>query len=614
MGQGRTEPTTSNHFKILVVDDDDVMLLLLKRKLEEFDNSFQVETVNSATTALELCLNGNYGVVVTDLLMPKMTGLEFWEELKVRMSPLEPPSFIVMTGVGSEVLAVEALQKGITHYITKRSNLQSFIIELGSVLKHIATLNIKIEEQRFLLQQRQQQLDSVMFQLNERMKELDFVYKTTQLSTPDLESFVSTVLSLVPPAFKQPSHTTAMVQLDGREYYSNRFKTSEWVLERTIRSKGDSVGWIKVYYFGNDLMEGSPFLREEELLIEDLAHRLGHLHEQVTIDHKVRFQAALLDSVRESIVATDLDGKLVYWGKGAEALYGYSEEEVLGEPILLILPSEEKEAELERMKVVREEGFWAGQYRQTRKDGSLFWSETQIALIRDQEGKPMGMVGIDRDITVERELKKRLEAQKEELSEFAHVMAHDLRNGLSKIEGYVAMLDQCPNIDLNLQKSIRKQIVGVREILDHSLELAEAGEVVEEQEEVELDKLLGEVAEVTLPPDTKLEILTPKAALKGGRTKLYQLFKNILENAVVHGQASTIQVSLSNEQGRSYLSILNNGNLIDPLVAQLINDGQSDGLGMRIVQKISQAHGWALEVQPIEGWTKVSFLISKQKG
>lgn len=116
-------------------------------------------------------------------------------------------------------------------------------------------------------------------------------------------------------------------------------------------------------------------------------------------DEQIRFQAQLLDSVRESIVATDLSGRVTYWGKGAEALYGHTAVEVLGKPITMIVKPEDADEEIARTQRVLEVGAWKGQYVQQRKDGSTFWADTARCRVVDASGRPCGMIGIDRDVT-----------------------------------------------------------------------------------------------------------------------------------------------------------------------------------------------------------------------
>ena len=58
-----------------------------------------------------------------------------------------------------------------------------------------------------------------------------------------------------------------------------------------------------------------------------------------------RYQSQLLDSVQESVIATDLDGDVNYWGRGAQELYGYSADEVIGKCVTIIVDPLEKKSE-----------------------------------------------------------------------------------------------------------------------------------------------------------------------------------------------------------------------------------------------------------------------------
>ena len=150
-------------------------------------------------------------------------------------------------------------------------------------------------------------------------------------------------------------------------------------------------------------------------LIDELAElrdRVAELEvvetEQRHATEQVGFQVQLLDSVRESVIATDLEGQVIYWGKGAEALYGYSADEVMDKPITFIVQPQEEAEEFERMRQVRETGFWNGQYAQQRKDGSMFWGDTMISLVRARDGRPCGLIGIDRDITARKQMEQQI--------------------------------------------------------------------------------------------------------------------------------------------------------------------------------------------------------------
>ncbi|MBR8831665.1 MAG: Adaptive-response sensory-kinase SasA [Chroococcopsis gigantea SAG 12.99] len=135
---------------------------------------------------------------------------------------------------------------------------------------------------------------------------------------------------------------------------------------------------------------------------------LYEITESKQTSEKLFFQAQLLDNVQESIVATDLESRITYWGKGAEALYGYRSQEVLGRTIDFIVSSEKQAEEIERVKYAHQHGQWRGEYEQRRRDGSSFWGETVISVVREPDGTPNGYIGIDRDITERKRTEQRL--------------------------------------------------------------------------------------------------------------------------------------------------------------------------------------------------------------
>ncbi|MFW5942802.1 MAG: PAS domain S-box protein, partial [Chloroflexota bacterium] len=157
--------------------------------------------------------------------------------------------------------------------------------------------------------------------------------------------------------------------------------------------------------------------------------------QQKRAEARLRFQAQLLNSVKESVVATDLKGRVVYWGRGAADLYGFTAEEAVGRPIAsLIVEADEVEKEVDRLQQVLDSGSWSGEYRLRRKDGSTFWGHSTISLVRDRYGQPAGFVGIDRDVTGRRQREQELEA--------IAAVADALRAAESRDEIQTVLLDQ----------------------------------------------------------------------------------------------------------------------------------------------------------------------------
>ena len=123
---------------------------------------------------------------------------------------------------------------------------------------------------------------------------------------------------------------------------------------------------------------------------------------------RLRLHAQLLDGVRESVVASDLDGRIQYWGRGAEKLYGYKAEEVMGRPYRDFAGATEPPDEAAFRKTILAKGSWQGEHLQKNRGGGTFWTSTFISLVTDEQGRPAGFVGIDQDITVRKQAEEKL--------------------------------------------------------------------------------------------------------------------------------------------------------------------------------------------------------------
>lgn len=126
---------------------------------------------------------------------------------------------------------------------------------------------------------------------------------------------------------------------------------------------------------------------------------------------------AIVENASDAIILADREGVIRLWNSGAEAMFGYSAEEALGQTLDLIIP--------ERLRTRHWSGYDAAMARGTtryarqvlavpavRKDGSPLSVEFTVALLRDPSGEPFGPAAIVRDVTArweeERARKQRL--------------------------------------------------------------------------------------------------------------------------------------------------------------------------------------------------------------
>ncbi len=117
--------------KILIVDDEPDMLKLLSMILRE-KTSYSVTTTNNPIEALELTRSGNFDLVITDLKMPGLDGLQLLEEVKKRD---EDVPVIIITAYGTIDAATEAIEKGGFDFITKPFKKEQILFTIEKAIK-----------------------------------------------------------------------------------------------------------------------------------------------------------------------------------------------------------------------------------------------------------------------------------------------------------------------------------------------------------------------------------------------------------------------------------------------------------------------------------------------
>ena len=143
---------------------------------------------------------------------------------------------------------------------------------------------------------------------------------------------------------------------------------------------------------------------------------------------RVEAQAALLDAARDAILVRDLDGTIRYWNRGAEATYGIPAAEAVGRSVRELL-YDEPELFDRAMEALLRDGFWVGELRQRRADGSILIADCRWQLTRGEDGQ-VSVFAVNSDITEHRrQEEQRIRAQRmESLGTLAGGIAHALRD------------------------------------------------------------------------------------------------------------------------------------------------------------------------------------------
>jgi len=182
--------------------------------------------------------------------------------------------------------------------------------------------------------------------------------------------------------------------------------------------------------------------------------------ERKRAEARITEQAELLDKAQDAIHVRDLEGRILFWNKGAERIYGWTREEAEGRNISKIIPHDPKLLnEINGLTMSR--GEWYGEIEQLAKDQRKLTVEVRSTLIRDPEGHPKSVLSINTDVTE----KKKIEAQfmraqrMESLGTLAGGIAHDLNNILAPI---------LMSIDLLRMLAENPQISGVLDTIETS--------------------------------------------------------------------------------------------------------------------------------------------------
>jgi DNA-binding NtrC family response regulator len=117
--------------RILIIDDEMDMLMLLRMIIED-NTEYRVETTNSPSESLKLFREKEIDLVITDLKMPGMDGLELFAELK-ELKPEVP--VIIITAYGSNEVAASALKQGVKDLITKPFRKTDILFTINRVLE-----------------------------------------------------------------------------------------------------------------------------------------------------------------------------------------------------------------------------------------------------------------------------------------------------------------------------------------------------------------------------------------------------------------------------------------------------------------------------------------------
>ncbi len=349
--------------------------------------------------------------------------------------------------------------------------------------------------------------------------------------------------------------------------------------------------------------------------------------ERKKAEDQLREQAALLNQARDAILVRDLEDRILFWNKGAEQIYGWSSDEVLGKKTQDIYYKGNLDQYDKAKQTVLENGEWIGELHHTTRAGREIIAQSRWTLVRDDKGDPKSLLVINTDVTERRKIESQfLRAQRmESIGTLAGGLAHDFNNILSPILMAIRML-QVKFPDEDSQRLLQMlQVSGERgaELVKQVLSFARG--VEGERISLQPKHLIREIVKIlkdTLPKSIQVayEATENLWTVVGDVTQLHQVLMNFCVNArdAMPGggklaiKAENVRIddnyarmNMDARPGRFVLITISDtgmgipGNILDKIFEPFFTTkelGKGTGLGLSTAMGIVRGHGGFITV------------------
>jgi PAS domain S-box-containing protein len=373
--------------------------------------------------------------------------------------------------------------------------------------------------------------------------------------------------------------------------------------------------------------------------------------------------AAIVENSDDAIISKRLDQTIISWNRGAERVFGYKAEEIIGRPIMTIIPKHLQQEELEIIAKLRR-GERIDHFETVRltKDGRLLDVSISVSPVRDETGRIVAASKIARDITalkaneaalrdsdarlraIADERQRLLESERSARSEaerlghlkdeFLATLSHELRTPLNAIQGWATLLRHAGSSAEDRQRGLeaiernaRSQSQIINDLLDMNRILA--GKMHLEVQPMRLHEVIESAVEAVRPSaDAKLlrirTILDSSiGATRGDPNRLQQVMWNLLTNSVKFTPpGGFVQVVLERVNSHVEISVQDSGAGISAEFLPYVFDRfrQADatttrkhgglGLGLSIVRNLVELHGGSVRVKSPGETLGSTFVVS----
>lgn len=328
--------------------------------------------------------------------------------------------------------------------------------------------------------------------------------------------------------------------------------------------------------------------------------------------------AAIVASSDDAIISKTLEGRITSWNEGAEKLFGYTAEEVVGKEIFVIIPPALHDEEVGILAKLRKgERILHYQTERRKKDGTLIPVSLTISPIKDDTGQIIGASKIARDITEQ----KRVEQQK---NDFLSMASHELKTPLTSMKMFLELLGRLlDQTELEQAKyfvnRIHDQTNQLVELTNDLLDVSriETGKLRLNIEAFRLDDLVRETVEAIATSSRTHKLLitqTEPLTIQADRYRVFQVLINLITNAIKYSPSGKdILISITQTESSAVVSVQDFGIGIKKSQQEKVFDRLYQvtdpeektypglGLGLYISKEIIQRHKGEIWVKSKKG-------------